>query len=91
MHHSAELKKLYPYYLASGPCPLPQTWGQWDNLPTRDGASAATGNHGNIPVSAHHDGYTKDVCVYIVCINIMLQPLKSTPAPGLIADPQQCM
>ena len=49
-------------------------------------AGAATGNHGNTQVSAHHDGYTKDVCVYIVH---MLQP-KSTP-PGLITDPQQCM
>ena len=50
--------------------------------------AGATGNHGNTPVSAHHGGYTKDVCVYIVH---MLQPPKSTPAHGLITDTQQCM
>ena len=59
-----------------------------DRGPQVNQPSAATGDHGNTPVSVHHNGYTKDVCVYIVH---MLQPPKSTPTPGLITDTQQCM
>ena len=77
----------YTCYTPPGPhYQPPQTWGPPVNQPRDmpDGASAALGNHGNTPVSAHHNGYTKDVCVYIVH---MLQPPKST---GLIADIQLC-
>lgn len=44
-------------------------------------------NHGSTQVRAYHNGYAKEVCVYLVH---MMQPPVPAPAPGLITDLQAC-